>query len=173
MTEKIIAVNVEDKPIKPVSKKDAHVIGVLHRAFSVVLVNSNKDVLLQKRAYHKYHCGGLWSNACCSHPFWGEMMEKAVSRRLHEELGICELDLEDIGHQLYYYKFDNGLKEFEFDHVFWGMYDGKFSVCKKEIEDVRWEPMEKIVAEVASEPLNFTPWFIQMLPMLQKRINAY
>lgn len=173
MIEKIIAVDVEDKPIKPISKEDAHVNGVLHRAFSVVLVNPQKDILLQQRAYHKYHCGGLWSNACCSHPFWGEMTEKAVSRRLHEELGICELDLEYIGYQLYYYKLDNGLKEFEFDHVFWGMYDGEISICEKEIENVRWEPMEKIAAEVASAPLNFTPWFIQMLPMLQKKMNAY
>ena len=86
--DQVILVDTDDNEIGAMEKIEAHRKGELHRAFSVLLFNSSGDMLLQKRAKHKYHSAGLWSNACCSHPMPGENMEDAVSRRLNEELGI-------------------------------------------------------------------------------------
>jgi isopentenyl-diphosphate delta-isomerase len=80
-------------------------------------------MLLQQRAMDKYHSPGLWTNACCSHPAPGEDILMAAKRRLQEELGFGT-GLEKIFDFTYKTEFDNGLTEYEFDHVFVGWYDG-------------------------------------------------
>ena len=65
--EQVLLVNLNDEVIGLEEKMAAHEKTLLHRAFSVFLFNENK-VLLQKRASSKYHCPGLWTNTCCSHP---------------------------------------------------------------------------------------------------------
>ena len=92
MNSKVILVDLKDNQIGTMDKMDAHVNGVLHRAFSVLIFNDNGEILLQQRALHKYHSGGLWTNTCCSHPFPGEEIIDAGKRRLFEEMGFkCEL----------------------------------------------------------------------------------
>ena len=105
-------------------KMEAHKKGLLHRAFSVFIFNGKGEMLLQQRALNKYHSGGLWTNACCSHPMPGEKTEDAADRRLKEELGF-ETPLEKIFDFVYKAEFDNGLTEYEFDHVFAGEYEGE------------------------------------------------
>ena len=74
MTEedKIILVNEHDDMVGIIDKLEGHKQGLLHRAFSVFIFNSKGEMLLQQRAFSKYHSGGLWTNACCSHPLPGE-----------------------------------------------------------------------------------------------------
>src|SRR5687768_6590826 len=104
-------------------KMAAHEKAVLHRAFSVFIFNSDDDkMLLQQRAFVKYHSGGLWTNACCSHPKPGEETLAAAQRRLQEELGFVT-DLKKVFHFTYKASFDNGLTEHEFDHVFIGYHN--------------------------------------------------
>ncbi|MGB3390112.1 MAG: isopentenyl-diphosphate Delta-isomerase [Pseudaminobacter sp.] len=77
-----------DSPIGMMEKLAAHMEGRYHAAISVFLVDQQGRHILQQRSASKYHAPGLWSNACCSHPFPGESSEAAASRRLEEELGI-------------------------------------------------------------------------------------
>ena len=70
--EKVILVNEQDEEIGTMEKMEAHQKGMLHRAFSIFIFNNKKEMLLQQRAMNKYHSGGLWTNACCSHPKPGE-----------------------------------------------------------------------------------------------------
>ena len=86
--ENIILVDENDKEIGFMEKLEVHKKGLLHRAFSILIFNSQHELLLQKRALGKYHCPGLWSNSCCSHPRFNEKIEDAVHRRLVEELGF-------------------------------------------------------------------------------------
>src|SRR6186713_976701 len=119
--EHVILVDNDDNDLGSMEKMEAHRKGILHRAFSVLLFNSKGEMLLQKRAAHKYHSAGLWTNTCCSHPRPGEQMEEAVRRRLQEEMGIeCQPD--------YAYKFLykvklNDLIEYEMDYVFVGEFN--------------------------------------------------
>ena len=85
--DELILVDLSDHEIGTMDKAEAHRIGRLHRAFSVFIVHGGK-MLLQRRNSKKYHSGGLWANACCSHPRKGESLEAAAARRLSEELGI-------------------------------------------------------------------------------------
>ena len=92
MEEEVVLVDVNDNVIGYMEKMEAHEKGLLHRAFSVFIFNSNNQLLLQQRAISKYHSGGLWTNTCCSHPRKNETFHNAANRRLFEEMGMaCEL----------------------------------------------------------------------------------
>ncbi len=87
LQEQVVLVDMNDQKIGCMEKMRAHEEGRLHRAFSVFLYKDDA-ILLQQRAKEKYHCGGLWTNTCCSHPRMGESVYQAACRRLQEELGI-------------------------------------------------------------------------------------
>src|ERR1700733_15003891 len=120
--EEVILVDETDTPLGKMEKMEAHRKALLHRAFSVFIFNSKGEMLLQRRAPGKYHSGGLWTNACCSHPRPGEETSQAAKRRLFEELGFTT-PLEKIFDFTYKSEFDNGLTEHEYDHVYVGQYD--------------------------------------------------
>ena len=84
-----------DEPVGVMEKMEAHRKGALHRAFSVFIFDNKGYLLLQQRAPGKYHGGGLWTNACCSHPYPGELILQAARRRLMEELGF-EADIKEV-----------------------------------------------------------------------------
>ena len=87
-TVQVILVDENDNPIGVMDKLEAHKKGLLHRAFSVFIFNAKGEMLLQQRAANKYHSGGLWTNACCSHPQPGEETWEAAKKRLKEEMGF-------------------------------------------------------------------------------------
>src|SRR5580658_4397934 len=132
--EEVVLVDESDQPVGVMEKMEAHRRGLLHRAFSVFIFNSRGEMLLQQRAPEKYHSAGLWTNACCSHPRPGEDTREGAVRRLKEELGFTT-HLEKLFEFTYRSEFDNGLTEFEFDHVFIGVYDQEISPDKKEASD--------------------------------------
>ncbi|MDG2505941.1 MAG: isopentenyl-diphosphate Delta-isomerase, partial [Crocinitomicaceae bacterium] len=115
-------VDTQDNPNGSMEKLEAHEKGLLHRALSVLIINTKKEILLQRRALGKYHSPGLWTNTCCSHPYPGENPTEAANRRLKEEMGMVA-DLEFAFKFQYKCDFDNGLIEHELDHVFIGETD--------------------------------------------------
>jgi len=88
MLEQVILVNEADQEIGFMEKMEAHEKAVLHRAFSVFILNDAGEMLLQQRASNKYHSANLWTNTCCSHPKPGELTKSAAHRRLQEEMGF-------------------------------------------------------------------------------------
>jgi isopentenyl-diphosphate delta-isomerase len=131
--KEVILVNESDEAIGAMEKMEAHRLGVLHRAFSVFIFNSNGHMLLQQRADTKYHSAGLWTNACCSHPAPGEEVKSAAERRLQEELGF-KADIKRAFDFVYKASFNNGLTEHEYDHVFVGYYDGEIRPDQDEVK---------------------------------------
>ena len=116
MEEQVILVNEQDEPIGLMNKLEAHEKAILHRAFSVFVLNNKNEIMLQQRAQHKYHSPLLWTNTCCSHQRNGETNLQAGTRRLYEEMGF-ETKLKELFHFIYKAPFDNGLTEHELDHV--------------------------------------------------------
>ena len=157
--EFVVLVDEQDNPIGKMEKQQAHIEGLLHRAFSIFIFNSEKKLLLQKRASSKYHCGGLWTNSCCSHPRENENIQDAANRRLAEEMGM-QCSLKPIFTFMYRAEFDNGLIEHELDHVFFGESDQNPKINPEEVETYRYIAMENLQQEVKEFPENFTPWFI-------------
>ena len=117
--EQVILVDPNDNPIGTMNKMEAHEKAVLHRAFSVFILNDKNEVMLQQRAAHKYHSPLLWTNTCCSHQRVGETNIEAGKRRLFEEMGFTA-KLKELFHFIYKAPFDNGLTEHELDHVMIG-----------------------------------------------------
>ena len=168
--EKVILVDVNDQPIGLMNKQEAHVKGVLHRAFSVFIFNSNNQLLLQQRALHKYHSGGLWTNTCCSHPRDGESTLEAANRRLMEEMGMtCSLDKKfDF---IYKAKFDNDLYEHEFDHVFFGFSNDKPIINTEEVASFKYISLDDLRTEIKLNPHLYTEWFKICFSEVVERFN--
>jgi isopentenyl-diphosphate delta-isomerase len=168
--EYVVLVDEQDNTIGKMEKQQAHVEGILHRAFSIFIFNAEKKLLLQKRASSKYHCGGLWTNTCCSHPRENENIQEAANRRLQEEMGM-QCQLQPIFSFVYRAEFENGLTEHEFDHVFIGESDQIPELNLEEVEDYRYVGMEELQTEITENPARFTPWFLIALDRV-KEFNA-
>src|SRR5882724_5836151 len=146
---------------------EAHEKALLHRAFSVFVFNSKGEMLLQQRALNKYHSAGLWTNACCSHPRPGEETLQAAGRRLKEEMGF-ESALQKLFDFIYKSEFDNGLTEYEFDHVFGGLYNGVVAPDKTEVHDYCFKNMRDIKESLLLQPGKYTVWFRIAFPLVEK-----
>lgn len=160
--EEVILVNEQDQQIGTIEKMEAHRKGLLHRAFSVMIENSKGEILIQKRAKSKYHSGGLWSNACCSHPKPGEKTEEAAARRILEELGI---ELRPIFSHTFIYRvtFSNQLIEHELDHVYVARFDGLPIINKTEVEDWKFVDPQQLLKQIELNPDQYTHWFKTIL----------
>lgn len=156
--EQVILVDAEDQPIGAMEKMEAHRRGALHRAFSIMIFNSRGEVLLQKRAQGKYHSGGLWTNACCSHPNPGDEMETAVKRRVRHEMGL-EVSPAYAFRFIYRAEVGNGLIEHEYDHVYTATSDDAPVINTLEVEQWKLVDTATLLEDVARHPARYTPWF--------------
>ncbi|MFY8037198.1 MAG: isopentenyl-diphosphate Delta-isomerase [Cyclobacteriaceae bacterium] len=166
--EHVILVDENDREIGTMEKLEAHQKGLLHRAFSILVFNSKGEMLIQKRATTKYHSGGLWTNACCSHPVPQEDIFIAVKRRLKFEMGI---ELQPTFDYKFTYRtsLDKNLIEYEVDYVFKGIYDGAPQVNRDEVEDWKYCTLDELHQQVRSNPDAFTYWFKLILEHLSLR----
>ena len=168
--EKVILVDENDTQVGLMPKLEAHQKGLLHRAFSVFIFNNNYQLLLQKRAVSKYHSGGLWTNTCCSHPREGEETINAANRRLIEEMGI-KTNLRKVFDFIYKAELDNELTEYEFDHVFYGLYNEDPIINTEEADDFKWIDMETLNNDITANGQNYTVWFKIAFDYFYKYLN--
>ncbi len=160
MQDLVILVDENDKQIGTEEKLTAHQKGLLHRAFSIFIFNSKGKMLIHKRASSKYHSGGLWTNACCSHPRPGENLEDAAHRRLREELGMdCPLEWKTSFTYKVKFEKDN-LFEYEYDHVLCGYTDATPEPNPNEIDEIAWVDVGDLFIDVKKNPSHYTYWFI-------------
>lgn len=168
IAESVVLVDEADREVGVADKMEVHRTGAMHRAFSVFLFDPTGRVLLQRRAFDKYHSGGLWSNTCCSHPRPAESVLDAAARRLPEEMGLTA-PLAWAFRFMYRADFENGLVEHEMDHVLVGRTrpgDAPVDVSAPtpnpnptEVADWRWVSPEQVRVELARQPDQFTVWF--------------
>ncbi|HVX48767.1 MAG TPA: isopentenyl-diphosphate Delta-isomerase [Chitinophagaceae bacterium] len=157
MDNEVILVNGEDVATGTMEKLQAHRLGLLHRAFSIFIFNSQGHLLMQKRAAGKYHSAGKWSNTCCSHPLPGEDVFDAAERRLAEEMGLhCKLHF--VFKFTYFAHVSEDLAEHEIDHVFFGFCDSKPLLNPAEVSFFKYMPMETLRVDVERQPAMYTKW---------------
>jgi len=169
---KVILVDKNDNPLGEMEKQEAHIQGKLHRAFSVFIFNDKGELLLQQRASHKYHGGGLWTNTCCSHPQPEDKdtISSAV-QRLHDEMGL-PCDLEWIYSFIYNEAVENNLIEHELDHVFIGYSNTTPMINTDEVQDFKWMGVAEILSDIKDNPTHYTVWFKQAFPELILKTEA-
>jgi|TARA_B110000495_G_C22881034_1_gene513822 isopentenyl-diphosphate delta-isomerase len=166
--ERVILVDENDTPLGTMEKMEAHEKGVLHRAFSVFIFNTEGEMLLQQRAFSKYHSGGLWTNTCCSHPKEAESTMEAAHRRLKEEMGF-DCEIKEVFDFIYKKKLDKGLTEHELDHVFIGEYEGEIKFNPEEVNAYTYKAVQEVLIEVVQFPEKYTEWFKICLDEVVKR----
>ncbi|MFH1187620.1 MAG: isopentenyl-diphosphate Delta-isomerase [bacterium] len=172
MYDKIILVDEHDNEIGAEEKLKAHREGKLHRCFSILVFNSKNELLIQQRAKTKYHTPGLWTNTCCSHPRKGKNLKEEAQKRLKEEMGFnCEL--KEIFSFIYKAKFDNGLTEHEYDHVFIGKFDSEPNPNPEEADDYKWVSLDDLKKDITKNPKKYTPWFGIILKKLLTMPKSY
>lgn len=156
--EHVILVDPFDLEIGTMEKLEAHQKGLLHRAFSVLLFNSQGELMLQQRSLNKYHSPGLWTNTCCSHPRPNENTLSAAMRRLQEEMGLSS-NLKEIFHFTYRAELEDGLIEHEIDHVFIGFTDATPHLNQNEAMGFKWLSLSRILKDLQEQPEQYTAWF--------------
>jgi len=167
---RLILVDEHDVPLGTVEKMEAHEKALLHRAFSVFIFNSKGEMLLQQRATSKYHSGGLWTNACCSHPYSGEDTLAAAEKRLQEEMGFTT-PLTKAFEFIYKAPFENGLTEHEYDHVFTGIYDGAIVPDANEVANFCFKNLTEIKTLLQQHPEEYTVWFKIAFPKMEEYLS--
>lgn len=173
MAEYIILTDERDQFVGMMEKIQVHKLGLLHRAFSVFIFNTRGEVLLQQRAYDKYHSGGLWSNACCSHPRFEEKIPDAVNRRLWEEMGMHS-NTDFAFSFIYKAAFENGLTEYEYDHVYIGITDDKPAPDKTEVRNWKYVNLSQLTQDIEQNPADYTEWLKLCLPRVVNHFsNSY
>lgn len=171
MQDQLILVNEEDDQTGTMDKLTVHQRGLLHRAFSVFIFNSNDELLLQQRADEKYHSSLLWSNTCCSHPVNGERITDTVKRRLEEEMGL-KCNTYFAFRFIYKIPFENGLTEHEWDHVYFGQCDDLPVPNPGEVRDWKYISLEKLTNEISLNPEKFSGWLKICLPDVIKHFKT-
>lgn len=169
LRNEIVCVDVFDNELGVITKEQAHLKPILHRAFSVFLINNKKEILIQKRAENKYHSGGLWANACCSHPKSQEDVLISAEHRLVEELNVSA-NLKELFTFIYLHKFNDNLYEYELDHVLLGKYSGNIVLNLEEASEYRWISINDLANELLNEPQKFASWFLICAPKVIKHL---
>jgi isopentenyl-diphosphate delta-isomerase len=170
MVDYVVLVNNKDQEIGTMEKMEAHLKGLLHRAFSVFIFNSKGEMLIHRRALGKYHSPGLWTNTCCSHPRPNEAVLDAANRRMDEEMGMSESLTKTVSF-VYHHKFDNGLIEHEFDHILIGNSDALPSINEDEVDSFKYIGIEELEQSIKQNPDDYTVWFKLAYPKLKAHLS--
>ncbi|MFJ2475076.1 isopentenyl-diphosphate Delta-isomerase [Streptomyces sp. NPDC087659] len=144
--------------------------GQLHRAFSVFLFDEHGRLLLQRRAFGKYHSPGVWSNTCCGHPYPGEAPFTAAARRTHEELGVSPSLLAEAGTVRYNHPDPaSGLVEQEFNHLFVGLVQSPLRPDPEEVGETVFVTAAELTERHARD--TFSAWFMTVLDSARPAIR--
>lgn len=155
--ERLILVDEKNRAIGVDGKTAVHRTGMLHRAFSIFIVDDKGRILLQRRSREKYHSGGLLANSCCGHPRPGETTQAAAQRRLTEELGI-EAPLTFGFFSRYQADLGGGMQENEFVYVYFGPLTAQPKPDPAEVSDVDFASADEIARSITRNPNMFAYW---------------
>ena len=156
--EQLILVNESNRATGTGGKTAIHRAGLLHRAFSIFIVDDRGRIVLQQRNPKKYHSGGLWANSCCGHPRPGERTVTAARRRLNEELGVTS-ELSFGFFARYQTELDHGMHENEFVYVYFGSLTAQPRPDPAEVADVAHVSCAEISRRINRDPDSFAVWF--------------
>ena len=170
--EKVVLVDFYNNKIGLENKITVHRKGLLHRAFSIIIYNKDREILLQKRSLFKYHTPNLWTNTCCSHPYDNESYEEAINRRLDEEMGMeCRLD--ESFSFVYKSELNDSLIEYEHDTVFLGQSNEIPSINNLEVSEYKYSSYDNLKKSIFCESNKYTPWFKIIIDKLDTNFFSF
>jgi isopentenyl-diphosphate delta-isomerase len=176
--EQLLVELVDDagRPVGERTVEEAHQApGLLHRAFSVLLVDDDGRILLQRRAATKTRFPLRWANSCCGHPAPGQSLPAAANTRLGEELGAPPVELTEVGvHRYQATDPATGRVEYEYDHVLRGALPAGATLRPDpaEVAELRWADPAALRAELAADPSSYAPWLAGVLDRFTEAASA-
>jgi isopentenyl-diphosphate Delta-isomerase len=175
MAEDLILVDEHNRAIGRAEKWTVHQQALLHRAFSIFLVERDGRLLLQRRSRAKYHSGGLWANSCCGHPRPGETTLRAARRRLGEELGATSA-LRFAFQARYCTGLPNGLTENEIVYVYFGVAPRVLAPNPAEVSEVSRLSLDELRKDIRLHPRRYAYWlryyFEKHYPAIARAVKA-
>ncbi len=157
--EQVILVDEENNQIGIADKETVHTKNTpLHRAFSLFLFNSKKQLLVTQRALNKKTFPGVWTNSVCGHVSLGEAAFDAVKRRLSDELHVVATDIKEVSPYRYRFADVNGVVENEICPIFIGFTNEDPKPSKSEVEAWKWVGWSEFLKTVKEHPGTYSPW---------------
>uniref|UniRef100_A0A8B9F3R1 isopentenyl-diphosphate Delta-isomerase n=2 Tax=Amazona TaxID=12929 RepID=A0A8B9F3R1_9PSIT len=181
LAEMCILIDENDNKIGADTKKNCHLNenidkGLLHRAFSVFLFNTENKLLLQQRSSAKITFPDCFTNTCCSHPLSRPLeleennaigVRRAAQRRLKAELGIPmeQVTPEEIQYltRIHYKAKSDGIwGEHEIDYILFVQKDVMLNPDPNEIQShcyVTQKELKQLLDKASRDEVKITPWF--------------
>lgn len=168
--DRVVLVDARGRPCGTADREAVHSRTTpRHLAFSCWVVDPTGRILLTRRSLAKRSWAGVWTNSCCGHPRPGEELERAVRRRVAEELGIELVELRCVLPDFAYRAVDvSGVVENELCPVFVGTTAGTdVTPDHDEVAEWTWQPPDRVRAAMAAAPYAFSPWSQLQLPQFE------
>ena len=172
INQTILACDDNGKFLEYIPKEVGHTgKGKRHLAIAVLVVNSQGEVLLQKRKHKVFD--NIWDLTGATHPLHkqdgsDESSEEATRRCLEDEYGITEkIPLENLGFFNYFAKID-GLCENEHCAMMIGSFDGQVKLNPSKGYEYKWVDQEDLLVDMEKNPKKYSPWANAGLKLLKK-----
>lgn len=144
-----------------------------HLAITVLLINSQKEVLLQKRKHKRFD--GLWDLTGATDLYHikdkNETFEEATLRCLKREYGINQVEnLKNLGGFNYFAPYTTVQGDFcenEFCAMMTALYDGEVKMNTDSGYSCKWVSKQDFLNDIESNPQNYTPWAIEGVKVLK------
>lgn len=156
------------------TRGEAHRKGLIHRALSVLVLNTQGKILLQQRSANRSIHALSWDLSTSEHVQSGETYEDAGKRSLKEELGVTA-DVERVSQtnlqKRKYQLRGKTVYENEIVCMLITKHDGPFKLDPNEVNQVKFfneEEIEKMI-EVGTK---FTPWFLDEWENVKKVVKT-
>jgi isopentenyldiphosphate isomerase len=151
-------VNEYDQPIGLIPRADIFKLHANFRVAHVFIFNPRGELLVQEIAPFRPRHPGRLGSSLAAYVAAGEDYAAAAARRLHEELGISNLNLIEIGKTQ---MLDEGC--LKFITLYAGLAAGPFALDSSHIAAVEFTPMEQLRRAAEQDPSDFTPTFLHLL----------
>lgn len=169
LMEYVVLVDDQNNPIGTSPKKDVHTSRTpLHRGFSLFLFNTQKQLLITRRAHEKKAFPGVWTNTVCGHPGPDEPVVSAAKRRLKDELGIEGLEIREVSPYRYRFEDIHGIVENEICPILVSFGDVKPKVNSNEVAGWKWIAWTDFLHETIQNPKSYSPWSIEEAAIIEK-----
>ncbi len=156
----VIWVDENDNVLGETTREKAHKEGLLHRVVVIYVVNDKGEIIVSERAKGEH----LLDHSSAGHVDVGEDYLSAAKRELEEELGIADVELNEIGYAQAQDKKEN---IYDRKHMF------RVYVCKAapvklkydEVKSVFWANPKEIYEDMQVNPGKYTGGFKSTLKL--------
>ncbi|NWJ50396.1 MAG: NUDIX domain-containing protein [Bacteroidetes bacterium] len=138
--------------------------GHLHPVVHLHIVNTNGELLIQKRSSTKDLLPNRWDTAVGGHVALEENIEAGLFREVKEEIGIT--DFKPVFLKQYVWETE---RESELVFSFFCIHNGPFKADPEELDDLQFWTKKKIESTIGTGV--FTPVFENEYPMIRKLLK--